>query len=100
VTIRCAGGEVHLTKRRLLKIIAPSSNLDYKHEATSTRSGAASAEDQLPKHIEPPEAHSEHEQNWWDYCPICSSRLNNLKCKYICPNPKCNFFMSCSEFDL
>ena len=40
------------------------------------------------------------EDNWWDYCPICSSKLNNQKCKYVCPNPKCNFFMSCSEFDL
>ena len=38
--------------------------------------------------------------NWWDYCPICSSKLTNQKCKYVCPNPKCNFFMSCSEFDL
>jgi hypothetical protein len=25
--------------------------------------------------------------------------LQNQKCKYICPNPQCHFFMSCSEFD-
>ena len=40
------------------------------------------------------------QENWWDYCPICNSKLINQKCKYICPNPNCHFFMSCSEFDL
>jgi hypothetical protein len=42
---------------------------------------------------------SESEENWWDYCPICNTKLVNQKCKYVCPNAKCNFFMSCSEFD-
>lgn len=41
----------------------------------------------------------EEEENWWDFCPICNTKMINLKCKYICPSPKCNFFMSCSEFD-
>jgi hypothetical protein len=40
------------------------------------------------------------EENWWDYCPICNARLIDQKCKYVCSNPQCNFFMSCSEFDL
>jgi len=40
------------------------------------------------------------EENWWDYCPICNSKLSNQKCKYVCSNASCNFFMSCSEFDL
>ncbi|MET0691982.1 MAG: hypothetical protein ABWZ38_13220 [Candidatus Binatia bacterium] len=40
------------------------------------------------------------EKNWWDYCPICNSKLLNQKCKYVCSNASCNFFMSCSEFDL
>lgn len=39
------------------------------------------------------------QENWWDYCPICSGKLQSQKCKYVCSNPKCNFFMSCSEFD-
>jgi hypothetical protein len=26
--------------------------------------------------------------------------LLNQKCKYVCSNASCNFFMSCSEFDL
>ena len=45
-----------------------------------------------PTEIEP-------QENWWDYCPICNSKLRNQKCKYVCSNPQCNFFMSCSEFD-
>jgi hypothetical protein len=40
------------------------------------------------------------EENWWDYCPICNAKLLNQKCKYVCSNASCNFFMSCSEFDL
>lgn len=40
------------------------------------------------------------QENWWDYCPLCNFKLVNQKCKYVCPNDKCNFFMSCSEFDL
>jgi len=42
----------------------------------------------------------ECQENWWDYCPICNAQLTNQKCKYVCSNAKCNFFMSCSEFDL
>jgi len=42
---------------------------------------------------------SPEEENWWDFCPICNTKMVNLKCKYVCPSPKCNFFMSCSEFD-
>jgi hypothetical protein len=48
---------------------------------------------------ESPEAEKAASENWWDYCPICNTRLLNQKCKYVCPNPHCNFFMSCSEFD-
>jgi hypothetical protein len=48
---------------------------------------------------EPTQAKPESEQNWWDFCPICNSKLINQKCKYVCPNSQCNFFMSCSEFD-
>ena len=44
-------------------------------------------------------AASQEEENSWDFCPICNSKMVNLKCKYVCPSPKCNFFMSCSEFD-
>jgi hypothetical protein len=37
---------------------------------------------------------------WWEFCPVCSSRLINHKCRFVCSNPQCHYFMSCSEFDL
>jgi hypothetical protein len=40
------------------------------------------------------------EENWWEYCPFCSSKLENHKCRFVCSNPRCRFFMSCSEFDI
>ena len=39
-------------------------------------------------------------ENWWDLCPICGSKLLNHKCRFVCTNLQCHFFMSCSEFDL
>jgi hypothetical protein len=38
--------------------------------------------------------------NWWEFCPVCSSKLVNQKCRFVCSNPRCRFFMSCSEFDM
>jgi hypothetical protein len=40
------------------------------------------------------------EENWWECCPFCGSKLENHKCRFVCSNPRCNFFMSCSEFDM
>jgi len=34
----------------------------------------------------------------WDFCPRCSSRLVNQRCKFICR--RCGYFMSCSDFDV
>lgn len=34
---------------------------------------------------------------YYDYCPNCSHRLQNQRCKYRCP--RCHYFMSCSDFD-
>ena len=44
-------------------------------------------------------APSEKEQNWWDYCPLCGSKLLNHKCRLVCPDARCGYFQSCSEFD-
>ena len=54
----------------------------------------------MEQKAEPLVAKIDPEENWWDFCPICNTQLVNQKCKYICPSPKCSFFMSCSEFDL
>jgi hypothetical protein len=47
-----------------------------------------------------PKKEQAREENWWEYCPICSSKLYNQKCRFICSNPRCSYFMSCSEFDM
>ncbi|MBK5290567.1 MAG: hypothetical protein JJE04_02600 [Acidobacteriia bacterium] len=30
------------------------------------------------------------------YCPVCSSRLDDIKCKLVCA--KCGYFMSCADY--
>jgi hypothetical protein len=30
------------------------------------------------------------------YCPVCSTRLTELKCKLICN--KCGYYMSCADY--
>jgi ribosomal protein S27AE len=42
----------------------------------------------------------EKQEDWWEFCPVCGSRLLNHKCRFVCSNPRCHFFMSCSEFDM
>ncbi len=31
-------------------------------------------------------------------CPICSSRLEERKCKLFCPDPVCGYFLSCADY--
>lgn len=49
---------------------------------------------------EPLANNDDNRENWWDYCPVCSARLVNHKCRFVCSNPQCHFFMSCSELDM
>jgi hypothetical protein len=30
------------------------------------------------------------------YCPVCSTRLTELKCKLLCA--KCGYYMSCADY--
>jgi len=30
------------------------------------------------------------------YCPVCSTRLTELKCKLVCN--QCGYFMSCADY--
>ena len=31
-------------------------------------------------------------------CPICGRELAERKCKLFCPDPRCNYYLSCSDF--
>lgn len=31
-------------------------------------------------------------------CPNCSAALLEQKCKLLCPNRECGYYMSCSDF--
>jgi len=31
-------------------------------------------------------------------CPICGAELEERKCKLICPDPRCGYYLSCSDF--
>ncbi|MFY9552966.1 MAG: hypothetical protein WAU32_17615 [Thermoanaerobaculia bacterium] len=31
-------------------------------------------------------------------CPNCGAALLEQKCKLLCPNRECGYYMSCSEF--
>ena len=30
------------------------------------------------------------------YCPVCSTRLDQLKCKLVCA--RCGYYMSCADY--
>jgi hypothetical protein len=47
----------------------------------------------------PASSDKEKQENWWELCPVCGSKLLNQKCRFVCSDPRCQFFMSCSEFD-
>ncbi|HYB53045.1 MAG TPA: hypothetical protein VEG84_04185 [Thermoanaerobaculia bacterium] len=31
-------------------------------------------------------------------CPNCGAELIERKCKLLCPDPSCGYYMSCSDF--
>jgi hypothetical protein len=31
-------------------------------------------------------------------CPVCGSELAERKCKLVCPDPVCGYFLSCADF--
>jgi Zn finger protein HypA/HybF involved in hydrogenase expression len=55
-------------------------------EATAKAPAAADIEAQCP-------INTEHHQV---YCPTCSSRLQDSRCKLVCRT--CGYFLSCADF--
>ncbi|HEY4380634.1 MAG TPA: hypothetical protein VGN01_09840 [Acidobacteriaceae bacterium] len=51
--------------------------------------GASQTQETCPIGIDQPEHHSV-------FCPTCSSRLSESRCKLICRN--CGYFLSCADF--
>jgi hypothetical protein len=31
-------------------------------------------------------------------CPVCAAELFERKCKLLCPDPACGYYLSCSDF--
>jgi len=31
-------------------------------------------------------------------CPVCGRELEERKCKLICTDPRCGYYMSCADF--
>lgn len=31
-------------------------------------------------------------------CPVCGKELAERKCKLYCPDPRCGYYLSCSDF--
>ena len=50
---------------------------------------------QLPE----PREHHKFDQNDSEpmlYCPLCGTRLSELKCKLVCE--RCGYYMSCADY--
>jgi hypothetical protein len=31
-------------------------------------------------------------------CPVCGKRLEERRCKLVCPDPLCGYFLSCADY--
>ena len=45
--------------------------------------------------IEPPREEAKRPER---VCPNCGRELLERKCKLLCPNAECGYYMSCSDF--
>ena len=55
---------------------------------------SAGSRERLPDADEPQQPEPRPER----VCPNCGAALIERKCKLLCPEPACGYYMSCSEF--
>ena len=48
-----------------------------------------------PRLTDPPPQQERHPER---VCPTCGATLRERKCKLLCPDPACGYYMSCSDF--
>jgi hypothetical protein len=82
------------------KLLVNAEEFDYNGEHHTDAPSTPLVFHDFMSRSDSPGAEQEKENNWWELCPICGSKLLNRKCRFVCSNPQCHFFMSCSEFDL
>ena len=88
-----AVGDLHVATPAAALAVA-----EQQVRALLQRCVTAGAPTRLPAGPSPrPVDDSDAPAGYWEFCPRCSSRLVNLRCKYVCQN--CGYFMSCSDFD-
>lgn len=46
-------------------------------------------------HLQTKEPAAEDAYSYWIYCDNCGTKLQNFRCRLVCPT--CGFFHSCSE---
>ena len=61
--------------------------MEFEHDRFSQKASE--------KKQEPVKIVDSSDNEYWNYCDNCGTRLESFRCRYVCPN--CGFFHSCSE---
>jgi len=74
-----------LAERKIKTLIQQLSGLSERHDQNTCPT------------TKPQPDESDTAAGHWEFCPRCSARLINLRCKFVCQ--RCGYFLSCSDFD-
>lgn len=81
---------------RLRRSIDNQGPQEGAHSALYIETRSMSAEEQERKADEPPDTEKSSGEQAMLYCPVCSERLVQSRCKLVCE--KCGYFMSCADY--